>query len=58
MQNYVYKSEFARKYYSQGLEEGHTRGLRSAVLALLRAKLDAVTGEDEAALQRYTTSVR
>jgi len=51
MQGYVYKSEFARKYYSQGLEEGHSRGLRSAALALLRAKLDAVTAEDEAAIE-------
>lgn len=62
MQGYVYQSEFARKYYSQGLEEGREQGieqgieqgrgagLRSAVLALLRAKLDAVTGEDEAAI--------
>lgn len=47
MQGYVYKSEFARKYYSQGLEEG----LRSAVVALIRAKLDAVTREDEAAIE-------
>ncbi len=27
MQGYVYQSEFARKYYSQGLEEGRERGL-------------------------------
>jgi hypothetical protein len=54
MQGYVYQSEFARKYYSQGLEEGREQGLeqglRSAVLALLRAKLDVITAEDEAAL--------
>jgi hypothetical protein len=82
MQGYVYQSEFARKYYSQGLEEGLEQGreqgleqgreqgleqgreqgleqgreqgleqgLRSAVLALLRAKLDVITAEDEAAL--------
>jgi len=46
MQGYVYQSEFARKYYSQGLEEG----LRSAVLALMRAKLDVITVDDEAAI--------
>jgi flagellar biosynthesis/type III secretory pathway protein FliH len=27
MNNYVYQSEFARKYYSQGLEEGRERGI-------------------------------
>lgn len=58
MQGYVYQSDFARKYYSQGLEEGREQGLeegrgaglRSAVLALLRAKLDAITADDEAAI--------
>ena len=59
MQGYVYQSDFARKYYSQGLEEGREQGLeagcgvglRRAVLALLRAKLDVVTAEDEAAIE-------
>jgi flagellar biosynthesis/type III secretory pathway protein FliH len=59
MQGYMYQSEFARKYYSQGreeghsrgLEEGHARGLRSAVLALVRAKLGVVTSDDEAAVE-------
>ena len=66
MQGYVYQSEFARKYYSQGLEEGRDQGreegreqgleqgreqgLRSAVLALMRAKLDTITTDDEAAV--------
>jgi hypothetical protein len=48
MQGYVYQSEFARKYYSQGLEEGRENGLRRAVLAILGAKLDTVTAEDQA----------
>jgi hypothetical protein len=59
MQGYVYQSDFARKYYSQGLEEGREKGLeegrgvglRRAVLALLRAKLDVVNAEDEAAVE-------
>jgi flagellar biosynthesis/type III secretory pathway protein FliH len=66
MQGYVYQSEFARKYYSQGLEQGREQGLeqgreqgleqgreqglRSAVRALVRAKLEVVTAEDEAAI--------
>ena len=56
MQGYVYQSEFARKYYSQGLEEGLEQGreqgleqgLRTAVLALLTAKLDTVTDDHRA----------
>jgi hypothetical protein len=70
MQGYVYQSEFAHKYYSQGLEEGREQGLeegreegreqgleegreqglRSAALALMRAKLDVITTDDEAAI--------
>jgi hypothetical protein len=56
MQGYVYQSEFARKYYSQGhekgleegLEQGLSQGLRRAVLALVRARLHVVTSEEEA----------
>jgi len=63
MQGYVYQSDFARKYYSQGreqgleqgreqeLEQGREQGLRSAALALLRAKLEVVTADDEAAVE-------
>ena len=55
MQGYEYQSEFARRYYNQGrkegLEEGCETGLRRAVLALARTKLEAVTADDEAAIE-------
>ncbi len=55
MQGYKYQSEFARRYYNQGLTKGRTKGreegLRSAVLALARSKLETVTAEDEAAIK-------
>jgi hypothetical protein len=47
MQGYEYQSEFARRYYNEGREEG----LQRAVLSLAHAKLDAVTVEDEAAIR-------
>ena len=50
MQGYIYQSEFARRYYSQGLEEGLERGLRSAVCALVRAKLQHLSAEHELAI--------
>ena len=70
MKGYVYQSDFARKYYFQGHEEGlvkgHEAGLvkgreegrerglaegqRRAVLALLAAKLDALTEDDRAVI--------
>jgi hypothetical protein len=62
MEGHVYQSDFARKYYSQGLEEGrqegreqgleegNARGLRKAVLELVHAKLDGVTAEEQAAI--------
>jgi hypothetical protein len=58
MQGYQYQSEFARKYYGQGheeglkkgLDEGLKQGLRDAVLALARVRLDEVTAEDQAAI--------
>ena len=55
MQGYVYQSDFARKYYSQGreegIEEGRGRGLRAAVRALLDAKLGMVTEDEAAAIE-------
>ena len=54
MQGYVYQSEFARKYISQGREEGREEGLRRAVLAIVRAKLGEVTADDEAAIAAVT----
>jgi len=58
IKGYEYQSEFARKYYSQGREEGrgegheHGReeGVRVAVLTLARAKLVALSAADEAAI--------
>jgi hypothetical protein len=46
MQGYEYQSEFARKYYNQGRSEG----LRLAVHALARSKLENVTAGDLAAI--------
>lgn len=67
MKGYVYQSDFARKYYFQGheeglvkgreegREEGRERGLaegqRRAVIALLAAKLEAVTDDDQAVIE-------
>jgi flagellar biosynthesis/type III secretory pathway protein FliH len=58
MEGHVYQSDFARRYYSQGLEEGreqgleegNARGLRKAVLELMHAKLDVVTAEEQASI--------
>ena len=58
IKGYEYQSEFARKYYSQGREEGreegleHGRedGLRAAVLTLARAELLDLAATDEAAI--------
>ena len=63
LQGYKYQSEFALRYYNQGhergreegrsegREEGRSEGLRLAVLTLATSKLDAVTGEDHAAIE-------
>ena len=51
MQGYKYQSEFARRYYNQGRDEGREEGLRRAVLALARAKLETVTADDQAAIE-------
>jgi len=59
MQGYEYQSDFARKYYGQGLEqgrqegreEGREDGLRAAVVALARAKLEELSDDDIAAIQ-------
>jgi hypothetical protein len=50
MQGYQYKSEFARKYYGQGLDEGLAKGLQTALLALARARLGALTDHEVAAI--------
>jgi hypothetical protein len=51
MQGYQYRSEFARKYYNQGREEGREEGLRDAVLALARTRLEVVTANDQAMIE-------
>lgn len=49
MKNYEYQSDFARKYYSNGLEkgreEGREEGLCRAIVALAGARLPAVPDE-------------
>jgi hypothetical protein len=55
MQRYEYQSDFARKYYGQGvaegLEQGLENGLRAAVIALVRIKLEALSDDDRAAIE-------
>jgi hypothetical protein len=59
MQGYEYQSDFARKYYGQGLEqgrqegrqEGREDGLRAAVVALARTKLEELSEDDIAAIE-------
>jgi hypothetical protein len=50
MLRYEYKSDFARKYYGQGLEEGRQEGLRGAVVALARTKVRRLSNEVVAAI--------
>jgi hypothetical protein len=51
MQHYEYQSDFARKYYGQGLDKGREDGLRAAVVALARTKLDQLSDDDIAAIE-------
>jgi predicted transposase YdaD len=67
MKGYEYQSEFARKYYGQGLqtgraeglktgraeglETGRAEGLRAAVLEVARAKVADLTPEEAAAIR-------
>jgi hypothetical protein len=51
MQGYEYQSDFARKYYGQGLEKGRQAGLRTAVVALARTKLEELSDDDIAAIE-------
>jgi len=67
MQHYEYQSDFARKYYGQGVAEGLEQGrqagreegrqagredgLRAAVVALARTKLEALSDDDIAAIE-------
>jgi hypothetical protein len=47
MQGYEYQSDFARKYYGQGRAEG----LRTAVVALARTKIENLSDADVAAIE-------
>jgi hypothetical protein len=51
MERYEYQSDFARKYVAQGLEQGREQGRQDAALELARAKLGALSSEDEAAIR-------
>jgi predicted transposase YdaD len=63
MQGYEYQSDFARKYYGQGISEGLEKGrkkgkregkkegLRAAVMTLARTKLGKLSVDDLAAIE-------
>jgi predicted transposase YdaD len=61
IKGYQYQSDFARKYYGQGLEEGREEGrqegrerLQAAVVALTRTKLKTVSDDDLARIAAIT----
>jgi hypothetical protein len=57
IKGYQYQSDFARKYYGQGLEEGRQEGrerLQAAVVALARTKLKTVSDDDLARIAAIT----
>lgn len=51
IKGYQYQSHFARTYYGQGRQDGQQAGLRAAVVALARAKLDDLSDDDIAAIE-------
>jgi hypothetical protein len=51
MQRYECQSDFARKYYGQGRQEGRQEGLRDAVITLARTKLEELSGDEVAAIE-------
>jgi hypothetical protein len=51
IKGYEYQSDFARKYYGQGREEGRQDGLRAAVIAFACAKLGKLSDDDIAAIE-------
>jgi hypothetical protein len=65
MKGYVYQSDFARKYYSEGLVEGCEQGLRRAIIALVGARWpglrdeleDRLRGQPEARLMQIITEL-
>jgi hypothetical protein len=55
VQGYIYQSDFARRYYFEGREEGVTAGLRAALHTLVHARLEAVSADDQAAIEAVRT---
>jgi hypothetical protein len=51
IKGYEYQSDFARKYYGQGISEGLEKGLQAAVVALARTKLKELSDDDIAAIE-------
>lgn len=59
MQRHEYQSDFARKYYGQGIseglekgrEEGRQEGLRAAVIALAHTKVEGLSDDDLVAIE-------
>jgi len=51
MKGYEYQSDFARKYYGQGIDKGREDGLRAAVVAIARAKLGKLSDDDIATIE-------
>jgi hypothetical protein len=55
MQGYVYQSDFARRYYSQGLAEGlaegEEKGFRLSIQALVNARLRVISPAEQAAIE-------
>lgn len=58
IKGYEYQSDFARKYYgqgmSEGLEKGREEGLRVAVITLARTKLKTIPADDLARIEAIT----
>jgi hypothetical protein len=69
MQRYEYKSDFARKYYGQGLQEGRQEGLQEgrqeglqeglqeAAIAVARSKVKGLSDDDVAAIGRISDQI-
>lgn len=57
-QGYEYQSEFARRYWTEGREEGRVAATAEAVLKVLSGRGLAVSKEDEEAILRTTDIAR
>jgi hypothetical protein len=54
IKNYEYQSDFARKYYGQGRQEGRQEGSRDAVIRIARARFGELTDADLARVAAIT----